>query len=93
MKEAAGEANLTVVAIILIAVVVAVATPLINRLMSSSAAKSCCTDSGGVWNGGHCEAPANDTTGQYDAAAGLQCCNDANGNNCAAAFPDGGGGA
>ena len=39
MKEAAGEANLTVVAIILIGVVVAVATPLINSLMSSSAKK------------------------------------------------------
>ena len=35
MKEAAGEANLTVVAIILIAVIVAVATPLISNLMKS----------------------------------------------------------
>ena len=33
MKEAAGEANLTVVAIILIGVIVAVVTPLINSLM------------------------------------------------------------
>ena len=54
MKEAAGEANLTVVAIILIAVVVAVATPLISSLMSSSAEKACCTDAGGVWEGGAC---------------------------------------
>ena len=54
MKEAAGEANLTVVAIILIAVVVAVATPLINSLMSSSAYRSCCTDAGYVWSGGKC---------------------------------------
>lgn len=54
MKEAAGEANLTVVAIILIAVVVAVATPLIAQLMSSSAEKACCTDAGGVWEGGAC---------------------------------------
>ena len=30
MKEAAGEANLTVVAIILIGVIVAVVTPLVN---------------------------------------------------------------
>ena len=51
MKEAAGEANLTVVAIILIAVIVAVATPLISNLMKSSASKSCCTDAGGVWKG------------------------------------------
>lgn len=49
MKEAAGEANLTVVAIILIAVVVAVATPLVNSLMRTSMYRSCCTDAGGVW--------------------------------------------
>ena len=54
MKEAAGEANLTVVAIILIAVVVAVATPLINSLMKSSKWKSCCTDMGGVVEGSNC---------------------------------------
>lgn len=47
MKEAAGEANLTVVAIILIAVVVAVATPLVSSLMMSASEKTCCTDAGG----------------------------------------------
>lgn len=52
MKEAAGEANLTVVAIILIGVVVAVATPLVNSLMSNTAKRACCTDAGGVWNDG-----------------------------------------
>lgn len=56
MKEAAGEANLTVVAIILIAVVVAVATPLINSLMKNSAKRSCCTDAGGVWKNNACTA-------------------------------------
>lgn len=54
MKEAAGEANLTVVAIILIAVVVAVATPLVNSLMKNSANRSCCTDAGGVWKSSKC---------------------------------------
>ncbi len=54
MKEAAGEANLTVVAIILIAVVVAVATPLVNSLMENSANRSCCTDAGGVWKSSKC---------------------------------------
>lgn len=54
MKEAAGEANLTVVAIILIGVVVAVVTPLINSLMSSTAKRACCTDAGGVWKNGSC---------------------------------------
>ena len=57
MKEAAGEANLTVVAIILIAVVVAVATPLISSLMKSSGKKACCTDAGGKWQSNKCVAP------------------------------------
>ncbi len=48
MKEAAGEANLTVVAIILIGVVAAVVTPLVGNLMNNSACKACCTDAGGV---------------------------------------------
>ena len=54
MKEAAGEANLTVVAIILIGVIVAVVTPLVNNLMSSTACRACCTDSGGYWGDNGC---------------------------------------
>lgn len=54
MKEAAGEANLTVVAIILIGVVVAVVTPLVNSLMKSSAGRACCTDGGGYIEGNKC---------------------------------------
>ena len=63
MKEAAGEANLTVVAIILIAIVVAVATPLVNSLMKSSTARACCTDAGGKWKGNSCSA----LSSQYQA--------------------------
>lgn len=51
MKEAAGEANLTVVAIILIGVIVAITTPLIKSLMDTAAKRSCCTEAGGTWNG------------------------------------------
>ncbi len=76
MKEAAGEANLTVVAIILIGVVVAVVTPLINSLMSSTANKACCTDAGGVWKGGNCSAPANDN-GSYSSNSYTNCVNSA----------------
>ena len=72
MKEAAGEANLTVVAIILIAVVVAVATPLINSLMKTSANKSCCTDAGGVWKGNSCQA-ANGDMNHFDSGAYAAC--------------------
>ena len=71
MKEAAGEANLTVVAIILIAVVVAVATPLINSLMTSSTWKSCCTDAGGVVEGSKCM--INNTDHRADVVSGKSC--------------------
>ncbi len=54
MKEAAGEANLTVVAVVLIGIVVAVATPLITSLMKGTAEKSCCTQNGGQWVNGSC---------------------------------------
>lgn len=54
MKEAAGEANLTVVAIILIGVIVAVATPVINSMMKRFKADACCTDSGGYKENGTC---------------------------------------
>lgn len=77
MKEAAGEANLTVVAIILIAVIVAVATPLIGSLMTSSVNKSCCTDAGGVWKGNSCKEGG---SGMYDSAGYNSCISAANAN-------------
>lgn len=55
MKEAAGEANLTVVAIILIGVVVAVATPLVNSMMKTTAKRACCVDRGYVWKNNACK--------------------------------------
>jgi len=54
MKEAAGEANLTVITIILIGVIVAVMTPIISGLMSSTEQRSCCVNDGGEWSGGKC---------------------------------------
>ena len=74
MKEAAGEANLTVVAIILIGVVVAVVTPLVSSLMRNSANRACCTDAGGVWRNNQCQ----NATDQAEYTA---CVNGANGNN------------
>ena len=70
MKEAAGEANLTVVAIILIAVVVAVATPLVSSLMKNSAQKACCTDAGGYVKDSACY--YNEDT--FDSAEWDSCC-------------------
>lgn len=57
MKEAVGEANLTVVAIILISVIVMVMRPLINSMMLSTAWKTCCADAGGVVRGNTCTLP------------------------------------
>lgn len=55
MKEAAGEANLTVVAIILIGVIVAIATPIINSMMKNTQRRACCMNNGGTWGEKGCE--------------------------------------
>lgn len=83
MKEAAGEANLTVVAIILIAVVVAVATPLVNSLMKTSSYRACCTDAGGVWKNNQCEKAANSS--DYNQTQCQTCIGDAGGDDTAKA--------
>jgi len=54
MKEASGEANLTVVTIILIGVIVAIATPIVNSMMTNTKAKAECMDQGMCWNGNEC---------------------------------------
>jgi len=61
MKEAAGEANMTVVTIILIAAIVAIATPIITSMMSSTKNKSECYNAGGIWTNNHCEGPDGST--------------------------------
>lgn len=54
MKEAAGEANMTVVTIIIIGVVVAIATPIITNVMETTEIRSCCINDGGKWESGQC---------------------------------------
>lgn len=54
MKEAAGEANMTVITIVLIAIVLAVGTVVVNRVMTNTERKSCCTSLGGEVSGGAC---------------------------------------
>ncbi len=73
MKEAAGEANLTVVAIILIGVVVAVVTPLVNSLMKSTANRACCTDAGGYVKGNNCVMPDETTQALSELAKDGKC--------------------
>lgn len=59
MKEAAGEANMTVITIILIGVIAAIAIPLVTSMMENSNNRSKCTEVGGVWNAStnQCENP------------------------------------
>ena len=70
MKEAAGEANMTVITIVLIAIVLAVGTLLVNRLMRSTQDKSCCAEAGGYWQNGVCNGHHQET---YEACtSGVQ---------------------
>ncbi len=54
MKEAAGEANMTVVTIILIGIIVAVATPIINGMMENTSKKASCMNEGKCWTNNSC---------------------------------------
>lgn len=62
MKEAAGEANMTVVTIILIGVIVAIATPLVTNLMNQTQRRSCCQGNGGIWENGACVGASDECT-------------------------------
>lgn len=69
MKEAAGEANMTVITIVLIAIVLAVGTVIVNSMMKSSEESTECTQEGNVWYSGDCYTPNqcsfSTTTNQY----------------------------
>lgn len=54
MKEAAGEANMTVITITLIAVVLVVGTFMVNNLMTRTQKNSSCSALGGKYSGGSC---------------------------------------
>ena len=46
MKEATGEANMTVITIILIGVIVAIATPVVKDMMEKTSLKASCMNEG-----------------------------------------------
>ena len=54
MKEATGEANMTIVTVVLIAAVVAIATPLITNAIRANRLKVNCLNRGCYWHGGTC---------------------------------------
>ena len=55
MKEATGEANMTVVTIFLIAAIVAIATPIVNNMMTNTKQKADCMNNGGYWSNKTCQ--------------------------------------
>lgn len=70
MKEAAGEANMTVITIILITAIVAIATPLITNVMKNSQRRTCCLSAGATGTSG------TGCAGDYDEAAYNECMSD-----------------
>ena len=68
MKEAAGEANMTVITIVLIAIVLGVGTSIVNSMMNNSSKSTDCTSQGNVWYNGGCYKSSNcayDDDGNY----------------------------
>lgn len=54
MKEAAGEANMTVITIVLIAIVLGVGTIIVTSVMKNTGKSTACQTAGGIWSGGVC---------------------------------------
>ena len=70
MKGAAEEANLTVVAIILIGIIVAVATPIINDMMTNASSRAACMNKGGCWVDGACDETCSGSRGADNQGKG-----------------------
>lgn len=57
MKEATGEASMTGITIAIIAVIAAVAVPLVTGIINNTADKACCASVGGTVSGNQCVEP------------------------------------
>lgn len=55
MKESAGEANMTVITIVLIGLVAAAGAIIIPNLLNGMAKKACCNSYGGTWESNKCK--------------------------------------
>lgn len=61
MKEATGEANMTIVTVVLIGIITLVAVPIVTGLINSTKNRACCVNNGGTFQGGKCvDAAGND---------------------------------
>lgn len=65
MKDATGEANMTIVTVVLIGIITLVATPIITSLVKSSKNRACCVNSGGAYHAGKCYATVSDDGSSY----------------------------
>ena len=72
MKEAAGEANMTVITIVLIAAVLGIGTIVVNRMMNTTERKACCQSLGGTANGNTCRINGRNTN-MTDAWVNANC--------------------
>ena len=55
MKQATGEANMTVITIVIIALVTLIGTPIVMSALNSSGKSACCAANGGVYKNGTCK--------------------------------------
>lgn len=68
MKEAAGEANMTIITIVLIGIVAAAGAILIPNILDGAGNQADCAAKGNVWYNSQCYAPSScskDADGQY----------------------------
>lgn len=68
MKESAGEANMTVITIVLIGLVAAAGAIIIPNLLNSTKKSSCCQSNGGIWRNNKCYASCSGPTGTAGCA-------------------------
>ena len=82
MKEAAGEANMTVITIALIAIVLAAGTFIVNNMMNTTGQSSACESAGGTWKNGKCYASGSctvDATGKTSCSGTTLSCTNSGG--------------
>lgn len=65
MKEATGEANMTIVTVVLIGIITLIATPIITTLVKQSKDRACCVNNGYAYHGGACYSTYDETSNSY----------------------------
>lgn len=75
MKEATGEASMTGITIAIIAVVAAIAVPLVRMLLNNTRNSSCCASLGGSVEGNQCIGSSAGTSQALSGFADTYCNN------------------